>query len=59
LSTRPVVVVQNDVGNRYSPETIVLAIRDHPEGKRLPVFVPIERGCGGLGKDSIVDAGHI
>lgn len=56
---RPVLIVQNDVGNRYSPETIVAAIRDAHGGKPLPVFVPVGRGSGGLRKDSIVDAGHL
>jgi mRNA interferase MazF len=57
--TRPVVIVQNDIGNRYSDETIVLAVRDRHGGRMLPIFVPVKKGVGGLGKDSIVDAGHI
>jgi mRNA interferase MazF len=52
-------VVQNDVGNRYAPETIVVPIRDLDGGRLLPVFVPVKAGVGGLTKDSIVDAGHI
>lgn len=57
--SRPVVVVQNDVGNRYSPETIVAAVRDAHGGAQLPVFVPVEAGVGGLVKRSVVDAGHV
>lgn len=56
---RPCVIVQNDVGNRASSETIVLAIRDRHGGRMLPVFVPVAAGVGGLRKASIVDAGHI
>ena len=57
--TRPVLVVQNDLGNRVSPETIVVAIRDAHGGRLLPIFVLVKKGLGGLQKDSIVDAGHI
>lgn len=56
---RLVLVVQNDVGNKYSAETIVTAIRD-AEGKRpLPVFVSVSAGTAGLEKDSVVDAAQI
>ncbi len=56
---RPVLVVQNDVGNTRSMETIVLAVRDRHGGRMLPIFVPVSRGMGGMLKDSIVDAGHV
>lgn len=56
---RRVVVVQNDVGNRYSSETIVVPLRDLHGGRMLPIFVPVEAGVGGLTKDVIIDAGHI
>ncbi len=56
---RPVVVVQNDIGNRFSPETLVAAIRDPHGGRPLPVYARAPKGEGGLTKDSIVDAGHI
>lgn len=56
---RPLLVVQNDRGNRYSAETIVVAIRDASMAKHLPVLVPVPRGHGGLHKDSCVDAGQI
>lgn len=52
-------MVQNDVGNRYSSETIVVPVRDLHGGRLLPVFVPVKAGVGGLTKDSIIDAGHI
>lgn len=56
---RPVLVIQDDRGNLYSPETIVAAIRDAAGKRPLPVFVRVPGGTGGLAKESIVDAGHI
>jgi mRNA interferase MazF len=57
--TRPAVVVQNDIGNRYAPHTIVVAIR-RAEGKgTLPVFVLLPQGTAGLTKQSLIDCGHI
>lgn len=56
---RPVVLVQNDIGNRYSSETIVVAVRDPHGGRLLPVFVPVDAGVGGLTRASIIDAGHV
>lgn len=47
---RPVLILQNDVGNRYSPTTIVCAITGKPK-KYIPTHIPI--GCaGGLSKNS-------
>ncbi len=57
--TRPVVVIQNDIGNRYAPHTIVAAIRSAVGKGRLPVFVPLPKGSAGLKKDSVIDCGHI
>jgi mRNA interferase MazF len=56
---RPVLVIQNDRGNFYSPETIVAAIRDAVGTRPLPVFVPVPRGTAGLAKDSVIDAAQI
>lgn len=56
---RPVLIVQNDRGNRFSPETIVVPFRDIKGGRLLPVHVPVPRGSGGLRKDSVADAGII
>ena len=55
---RPGVVVQNDIANRFSPHTIVAAIRDDA-GKSLPVQVPIAAGTAGLTKDSVADCGFL
>ena len=56
---RPVLGVQHDVGNRYSSETIVAAIRDPHDGGELPVFVVLAPGEGGLRRKSVVDAGRL
>ena len=56
---RPVVVIQNDIGNVHSSETIVAAVRDRQRGGMLPIFVPVGRGTGGLKKDSLIDTGHL
>lgn len=55
---RPALVVQNDIANRFSPQTILVAIRED-SGKGLPVHVPIPAGIAGLTKDSVVDCGFV
>lgn len=52
--TRPVIVVQNDVGNQYSPTTIVLAITSQINKAKLPTHVEIPCVESGLNKDSVV-----
>lgn len=56
---RPVLVVQNDVGNRYSPTVIVLAITGQLNKTRLPTHVPIHAAGTGLQRDSVVLAEQI
>lgn len=47
-------MVQNDIGNKYSPMTIVIAIEGAEHVKKLyPVNVFIPKGEGGLTKDSV------
>jgi mRNA interferase MazF len=56
---RPCVVIQNDVGNKVSPTTIIAPIRD-AEGKTdQPYAVLIMAGHGGLNKKSLVDCAQI
>lgn len=50
---RPVLVVQNDVGIKYSPTIIVAAITSQTKTK-LPTHVQLNATQGGLSKDSIV-----
>ena len=58
--TRPAVVVQNDVGNQYSPLVIVSPIRGAEHIKKpYPVIVFVEKGAGGLGKKSVVQCDQI
>lgn len=43
---RPVLIVQNDVGNRYSPTVIAAAITSKVDKARLPTHINIEETCG-------------
>ena len=52
--TRPVVVIQNDIGNRYSPTVIILAITSAMGKPVLPTHVHVEAGSGGLARDSVI-----
>lgn len=51
---RPVLIVQNDVGNRYSPTVIAAAITSRQGKAKLPTHIPIEAAGSGLQKDSVV-----
>lgn len=51
---RPVLVVQNDVGNKYSPTIIVAAITSQINKAKLPTHVEINASEYGLPKDSVV-----
>lgn len=50
---RPVVIIQNNVGNRYSPTVIVAAITSRMGKHPLPTHVPFNKICG-LRRDSII-----
>ena len=52
--TRPAVVVQNDIGNRWSPITIVAAISSRFEEPLYPTEVLVIASEGGLKVDSVV-----
>ncbi|MBQ7977994.1 MAG: type II toxin-antitoxin system PemK/MazF family toxin [Clostridia bacterium] len=51
---RPVLIVQNDVGNRYSPTVIVAAITSKINKAKLPTHIELSASCFGLEKDSVV-----
>lgn len=51
---RPVLIVQNDVGNKYSPTVIAAAITSQHEKSSLPTHINLNAQCCGLAKDSIV-----
>ena len=51
---RPVLIVQNDVGNRYSPTVIAAAITSKMSKTKLPTHIDVPGEDAGLAKDSIV-----
>ncbi len=51
---RPVLVVQNDVGNKYSPTIIVAAVTSQTGKAKLPTHVELKATQGGLSKNSVV-----
>ena len=52
--TRPVLVVQNDVGNKYSPTVIAAAITSRINKAKLPTHIEIDAARYGLQKDSVI-----
>ncbi len=56
---RPVLIIQNNVGNRFSPTVIVLAITSQLGKARLPTHVEIPAQGHGLNKDSVALAEQI
>ena len=52
---RPVLIIQNDTGNRYSPTVIAAAITSQTGKARLPTHIdlPVDGSCG-LSRDSII-----
>jgi len=51
---RPVLIVQNDVGNKYSPTVIAAAITSQKEKSKLPTHIELNSINCGLSKDSVV-----
>ena len=51
---RPVLIVQNDVGNKYSPTVIAAAITSQRDKTKLPTHITLGAQNCGLAKDSIV-----
>ena len=51
---RPVLIVQNDVGNRYSPTVIAAAITSRMGKTKLPTHIDIYADRVGLARDSVV-----
>ena len=52
--TRPVLIVQNNVGNKYSPTVIALAVTSRMSKARLPTHIEVARGVAGLPRDSLI-----
>lgn len=51
---RPVIIVQNNVGNKYSPTVIVAAITAKISKAKLPTHVEVRKDEVGLLKDSVI-----
>lgn len=57
---RPVLIIQNDVGNRYSPTVIAAAITSRLSKTKLPTHIDVARAatvdsdCYGLARDSVI-----
>ncbi len=51
---RPVLVVQNNTGNKYSPTIIASAVTSQMTKARLPTHIEIKGGTFGLAKDSVI-----
>ncbi len=51
---RPVLIVQNDVGNKYSPTVIAAAITSKMSKTKLPTHIDVVGENAGLAKDSII-----
>lgn len=51
---RPVLIIQNDVGNQHSPTVIVAAITGRMKGKYLPTHVRLQGAFCGLFRNSTV-----
>lgn len=51
---RPVLIVQNDVGNKYSPTVIAAAITSRMSKTKLPTHIDVPGDDAGLAKDSII-----
>lgn len=57
---RPAVIIQNNIGNKFSPVTIVAPISSVKEiTKPLPIMIFLQKGEGGLSEDSYIDCGQI
>src|SRR5690606_10951064 len=51
---RPVLIVQNDIGNKYSPTVIAAAITSQINKAKLPTHIEISAQEYGLQKDSVI-----
>ncbi len=56
---RPVLIVQNDMGNRYSPTVIAAAITSRMGKTHLPTHIGVASSEAGLAKDSVILAEQI
>jgi mRNA interferase MazF len=52
--TRPVLIIQNDVGNKFSPTVIAAAITSRTDKSRLPTHIDVFAEKYGLARDSVI-----
>ena len=51
---RPVLIIQNDVGNKYSPTVIVCAITSQINKAKIPTHIELDQYKYNLPKDSVI-----
>ena len=51
---RPVLIIQNDIGNKYSPTVIAAAITSRLEKTHLPTHIGVSAELCGLSKDTVI-----
>lgn len=51
---RPVLIVQNNIGNKFSPTVIAAAITSQKSKTNLPTHIKLQAEVSGLSKDSVV-----
>lgn len=56
---RPVLIIQNDIGNKYSPTVIATAITSQINKTKMPTHIELDANEYGLSKDSVVLAEQI
>ena len=56
---RPVLIIQNDLGNRYSPTVIAAAITSQTNKTKLPTHIELGENTSGLKSNSVVLAEQI
>ena len=52
--TRPVLIIQNDVGNKFSPTVIAAAITSKTDKSKLPTHIDVYAEHYGLSRDSVI-----
>ena len=56
---RPVLIIQNDIGNKYSPTVVVAAITSRINKAKMPTHIEISTENSGLARDSVILAEQI
>ena len=51
---RPVLIIQNDLGNKYSPTVIAAAITSQINKAKMPTHMEVDASEYGLAKDSVI-----